>query len=302
MSDMRALWVRQARAAGGPSIPARRGRIAPGRSRRALARRTRSCDRLRSRRPIARNESPRCRGGCRSGRAAAHLATRRGSAIHLRWRSGVLSATAESPSYRAPHAIDVRADHHESRRHSGAGIPARTSAVSDTTAWPAPPAIGEMKIRPDAPVRQVGQGDDGLDLIRVGIDALILGLEFGGPHAQPDTPAIEPHTHPVDSAHLLRKFDFDGRRTNQTRGRNNYSASMFPRTPGGFFENRRQLPVMVCVFQRSPAPCIVWRARKWQGERGSHQSITPPRSLPRLHPPLPRRRAHCEPAAPAECR
>src|ERR1700722_401290 len=102
-----------------------------------------------------------------------------------------------------------------------------------------------MEVGAYIPIRQVGKGDEGLDLLRVGIDTLILGLQFRGPHTQPNMPAVQPHIDPVDSADLLWEFDFDAGRINPARRRNHCSPSMFARYPGSFFQERRQLSVMI---------------------------------------------------------
>jgi|GEM_PF-5642998 hypothetical protein len=56
-----------------------------------------------------------------------------------------------------------------------------------------------MKVGLDFPNRVVGEGDEGLDLPWIGVDTLVLRLEFPGPHTQADILAVDPHDDPVGS-------------------------------------------------------------------------------------------------------
>ena len=143
--------------------------------------------------------------------------------------------------------------------------------------------VREMEVGTDVPIRQVGEGDKGLDLLRVGVDTLVLGLQFRGPHTQTDIPAAQPHIDPVDSVHLLWEFDLHAGRINQARRRKHCSPSMFPRDPGSFFQDREQLSVMVCVFQRSPRHVASYRVHgSRRGSTTATSLSTPAQLLPRL--------------------
>ena len=74
-----------------------------------------------------------------------------------------------------------------------------------------------MEIGVDLPGRIVGEGDERFDLLGIGVDTLVLGSEFGGPHTQDDIAGLDVEADSVEGDNLVA-WELDSERGPRHRG------------------------------------------------------------------------------------
>ena len=71
-----------------------------------------------------------------------------------------------------------------------------------------------MEIGVDLPGGIVGEGDERIDLLGIGVDALVLGSKFGGPRTQDDIAGLDLEADSVEGDNLVA-WELDLRRVAQ---------------------------------------------------------------------------------------